>query len=75
MAGSQPIVTPNESEQRSDPEAALDELIAGNRRFTSGHTASHRRDLAMLQQMMEKQEPFAADPFLRRFARAGGSGV
>jgi carbonic anhydrase len=60
MAGSQPIVTSNESEQKSDPEAALDELIAGNRRFTSGHTAPHRRDLALLQQMMEKQEPFAA---------------
>ena len=55
----QPIV-PNESEQKSGPEAALDELIAGNRRFTSGRTSSHRRDLALLQQMMEKQEPFAA---------------
>jgi carbonic anhydrase len=52
--------TPNESEQKSGPEAALDELIAGNRRFTSGRTSSHRRDLALLQQMMEKQEPFAA---------------
>ncbi len=57
---SQPIVTRNESEQKSSPEAALDELIAGNRRFTSGRTSSHRRDLALLQQMMEKQEPFAA---------------
>jgi carbonic anhydrase len=59
-AGSEPLVTPNESEQKSGPEAALDELIAGNRRFTSGRTSSHRRDLALLQQMMEKQEPFAA---------------
>jgi carbonic anhydrase len=42
------------------PQAALDELIAGNRRFTSGRTSSHRRDLAILQQMMERQEPFAA---------------
>jgi carbonic anhydrase len=42
------------------PQAALDELIAGNRRFTSGQTISHRRDLVILQQMMEKQEPFAA---------------
>jgi len=56
---SQPIVTVNESE-KSRPEAALDELLAGNQRFTSGRTSSHRRDLAMLQQMMEKQEPFAA---------------
>jgi carbonic anhydrase len=60
VAASQPTVTPNESEQKSRPEAALDELIAGNHRFTSGRTASHRRDLALLQQMMEKQEPFAA---------------
>jgi carbonic anhydrase len=60
MDDSPPIVTPNEGETRSRPEAALDELIAGNRRFTSGRTSSHRRDLAMLQQMMEKQEPFAA---------------
>ncbi len=60
VADSQPIVTPNESEKKLSPEAALDELIAGNRRFTSGRTSSHRRDLAILQQMMEKQEPFAA---------------
>lgn len=46
--------------QKRSPEAALDELIAGNRRFTSGRTSSYRRDLAILQQMMEKQEPFAA---------------
>src|ERR1700728_4798287 len=56
-----PIVTPNESEsRRSNPEAALEELIAGNLRFISGRTSSYRRDLAFLQQMMEKQEPFAA---------------
>jgi carbonic anhydrase len=56
---SQPIVNLDESE-KSRPEAALDELIAGNRRFTNGRTSSHRRDLALLQQMMEKPEPFAA---------------
>jgi carbonic anhydrase len=44
----------------SDADAALEELLAGNRRFTSGRTSSHRRDLAILQQMMEKPEPFAA---------------
>ena len=60
VADSQPIVTSNERERKSSPDAALDELIAGNRRFTSGRTHSHRRDLAILQQMMEKQEPFAA---------------
>jgi carbonic anhydrase len=39
---------------------ALEELLAGNRRFTSGRTTSHRRDLVMLQKTLEKQEPFAA---------------
>jgi carbonic anhydrase len=39
---------------------ALEELLAGNRRFTSGRTTSHRRDLVMLQMTLEKQEPFAA---------------
>src|ERR1700693_5179751 len=58
-ADSQPVVPLNEGE-KSRPDAALDELIAANRRFTSGRTSSHRRDLAVLQQMMEKQEPFAA---------------
>jgi carbonic anhydrase len=53
-------VTVNEAEKRSSPAAALDELLAGNRRFTSGRTNAHRRDLAMLHQTLEKQEPFAA---------------
>ncbi len=46
--------------RRLSPDEALEELIAGNRRFTSGRTSTYRRDLAMLQQMLEKQEPFAA---------------
>jgi carbonic anhydrase len=53
-------VTENETEKKLSPAAALDELLAGNRRFTSGRTSAHRRDLAMLQQTLEKQEPFAA---------------
>ena len=53
-------VTENEAEKRLSPAAALDELLAGNRRFMSGRTSAHRRDLAMLQQTLEKQEPFAA---------------
>src|SRR5271156_5382468 len=58
---SSPVFPPAESEsKRLSPEAALEELIAGNRRFTSGRTSAHRRDLAMLHQMLEKQEPFAA---------------
>jgi carbonic anhydrase len=55
-----PQIPDNEKERKTSPDAALDELIAGNRRFISGRTASHRRDLMILQQMMEKQEPFAA---------------
>src|ERR1700761_646227 len=49
-----------EAKSPANPDAALNELIAGNRRFISGRTLSHRRDLMILQQMMEKQEPFAA---------------
>ena len=45
-----PISEQTEPEQRLSPEAALEELLAGNRRFTSGRTSAHRRDLAMLQQ-------------------------
>jgi carbonic anhydrase len=60
VADSQPTVPDNEGREKSNPDAALEELLTGNRRFTSGRTSSHRRDLAILQQMMEKPEPFAA---------------
>jgi carbonic anhydrase len=52
--------TENVAERNLSPAEALDELLAGNRRFTSGRTSAHRRDLAMLQHTMEKQQPFAA---------------
>lgn len=43
------------------PDAALQELMAGNRRFTSGRLSSCEQDLAILKQnTIEKQEPFAA---------------
>ena len=43
------------------PSAALDELMAGNRRFVSGQLTAHEHDLAVLKQHTEeKQEPFAA---------------
>jgi len=43
------------------PEAALKELLDGNRRFTSGRLTAHEHDLAILKQhTVEKQEPFAA---------------
>ena len=42
------------------PDAALQELMAGNQRFTSGRMTSHEQDLAILKQnTIEKQEPFA----------------
>jgi carbonic anhydrase len=43
------------------PDAALAELVAGNRRFTSGSMTSNEHDLAILKEhTAEKQEPFAA---------------
>jgi carbonic anhydrase len=43
------------------PDAALEELMAGNKRFISGNMTSHEHDLAILKQnTIEKQEPFAA---------------
>ncbi|MGC2108357.1 MAG: carbonic anhydrase [Candidatus Korobacteraceae bacterium] len=43
------------------PDAALSELMAGNKRFTSGRMTAHEQDLAILKQHTEgKQEPFAA---------------
>jgi carbonic anhydrase len=43
------------------PDAALQELMDGNQRFTSGRLLSFDQDLAILKQnTVEKQEPFAA---------------
>src|SRR5271165_597584 len=43
------------------PDAALAELMDGNKRFTSGKLTAHDYDLAILKQHTEeKQEPFAA---------------
>ena len=43
------------------PDAALNDLMDGNKRFTSGKLTSHEHDLAILRQHTEeKQEPFAA---------------
>lgn len=43
------------------PDAALGELIAGNKRFTSGSMTHHEHDLTILKQnTIDKQEPFAA---------------
>lgn len=43
------------------PSTALEELMAGNKRFTSGRLTAHDQDLTILKQHTEeKQEPFAA---------------
>jgi len=43
------------------PEAALQELMNGNQRFTSGRMTAFEEDLGILKQKtVEKQEPFAA---------------
>jgi carbonic anhydrase len=43
------------------PDAALQELMDGNRRFTAGRLTAHEQDLAILKRnTIEKQEPFAA---------------
>jgi carbonic anhydrase len=43
------------------PDTALEELMAGNKRFISRNMTSHEHDLAILKQnTIEKQEPFAA---------------
>jgi carbonic anhydrase len=43
------------------PDAALEELREGNKRFTTGTMTSYEHDLAILKEhTIEKQEPFAA---------------
>src|SRR5271167_1300516 len=52
---------PAQAQSTLTPDAALAELMAGNKRFTSGRLTSHEHDLAILKQHTEeKQEPFAA---------------
>jgi carbonic anhydrase len=42
------------------PDAALTELMDGNKRFTTGRLTAHEQDLVILKQnTVEKQEPFA----------------
>ena len=44
-----------------NPDAALTELMDGNKRFTTGRMTAHEHDLAILKQKtIDKQEPFAA---------------
>jgi len=63
LAGGLELALPMTARAQSTltPDAALAELMAGNKRYTAGHLKSHDKDLATLrQQTEEKQEPFAA---------------
>ena len=52
---------PAQAQSTLTPDAALAELMEGNKRFTSGKLTAHDHDLAILKQHTEeKQEPFAA---------------
>jgi carbonic anhydrase len=52
---------PARAQSTLTPDAALVELMDGNKRFTSGKLTAHEHDLAILKQHTEeKQEPFAA---------------
>jgi carbonic anhydrase len=52
---------PARAQSTLTPDAALTELMDGNKRFTSGKLTSQERNLAMLRQKtVDKQEPFAA---------------
>lgn len=42
------------------PQAALERLIEGNRRFASGQTLSTRQDLIRVKELASRQTPFAA---------------
>jgi carbonic anhydrase len=49
------------AQSKLSPDAALQELMDGNRRFTTGRQIAHEQDVEILKQnTIEKQEPFAA---------------
>jgi carbonic anhydrase len=63
LMGGFELTSPAQARAQStlSPTAALGELVAGNKRFTSGRLTAHEQDLAILKQHTEgKQEPFAA---------------
>jgi hypothetical protein len=63
LTGAFELVVPSPLEAQSplSPDAALNQLLEGNKRFTSGRLMAHEHDLAVLKQnTVEKQEPFAA---------------
>jgi carbonic anhydrase len=63
LAGGLQLTLPSPAHAQSNltPEAALHELMEGNKRYTSGKLKSFDEDLAIIRQHTEgKQEPFAA---------------
>ena len=63
LAGTLDVALPTAVQAQStlSPSAALDELMAGSKRFTSGKMTAYEQDLTILKQHTEeKQEPFAA---------------
>jgi len=53
--------TPARAQTIASPNAALQEMMAGNRRYVEGAMTSFNEDLAILKEKtVEKQEPFAA---------------
>jgi carbonic anhydrase len=42
------------------PDASLNELMQGNKRFASGHPTAQEHDIALLKKTVDKQEPFAS---------------
>ena len=66
LIGGLELTSPVQTRAQStlSPNAAADELMAGNKRFTSGRLTAHEQDLAILKQHTEeKQEPFAVTRF------------
>jgi carbonic anhydrase len=60
VAGALPA-RPARAQTALAPDAALDQLVAGNARYVSGQLNSFNQDLEILRQhTVEKQEPFAA---------------
>src|SRR5271166_6385286 len=63
LTGGRDLAFPSQAQAQSKltPDAALAELMDGNKRFTSGGMTAYEQDLAILKQHTEqKQEPFAA---------------
>jgi len=62
FAGTEIVFPPRAAAQTSlTPDAALSELVEGNKRFVSGRLTHHEQDLTILKQhTVDKQEPFAA---------------